>query len=68
MKHIKGGTSRFLGQTMDEERVFKWQEGYGVFSVSPQDRDKVIRYISNQKEHHANGTLWLTAEKTADGE
>jgi REP element-mobilizing transposase RayT len=31
---------------------FKWQGGYGAFSVSSSKLDGVIRYIKNQKVHH----------------
>ncbi len=31
---------------------FKWQEGYGAFSVSPLDVSKIAAYIANQEEHH----------------
>jgi REP element-mobilizing transposase RayT len=36
---------------------FKWQEGYGAFTVSPNSRASVKRYISNQKEHHRKRTF-----------
>ena len=29
-----------------------WQEGYGAFTVSWNDRDSVIEYIKSQPEHH----------------
>lgn len=35
-------------------RNFAWQEGYGVFSVSHSQKDKVYHYIINQPEHHRN--------------
>ncbi len=31
---------------------FSWQEGYGAFSYSRSDLDRVINYIQNQKIHH----------------
>lgn len=31
---------------------FHWQRGYGIFSVSESVKDAVIRYVSNQEEHH----------------
>ena len=31
---------------------FKWQAGYGAFSVSQSNLDAVERYIFNQEEHH----------------
>jgi len=32
---------------------FSWQEGYGAFSVSASQTEGVVRYIENQREHHA---------------
>ena len=31
---------------------FPWQDGYGAFSVSPTNLDKVKRYIQRQPIHH----------------
>ena len=33
-----------------------WQEGCGVFSVSPHDVEKLKNYIANQKSHHRDDT------------
>lgn len=33
--------------------MFAWQRGYGLFSVGPGDLDALVRYIDNQREHHA---------------
>lgn len=33
-------------------RFTYWQEGYGAFTCSVHERDTVIAYIRNQKEHH----------------
>lgn len=40
------------GWAMERFAGFQWQEGYGAFSVSPAEVDKIIAYISNQEEHH----------------
>ena len=29
-----------------------WQEGYGAFTHHINDKNRLIRYIKNQKEHH----------------
>ena len=29
-----------------------WQDGYGAFTYSIKERDTIINYIKNQKEHH----------------
>ena len=31
---------------------FHWQSGYGGFSVSPAEVEKVAEYIAQQKTHH----------------
>ena len=34
------------------DRPFAWQEGYGAFSVSPSQLERVKQYIANQPAHH----------------
>ena len=47
---IKAYSSRWMA----EQGVnFKWQEGYGAFSVSPSQLNTVVDYIRNQEKHHA---------------
>jgi putative transposase len=29
-----------------------WQEGYGAFTYSVKEKDKLIDYVKNQEEHH----------------
>ena len=36
-----------------QHEEFKWQAGYGAFSVSESQVSAVGRYIRNQAEHHA---------------
>jgi len=31
---------------------FGWQRGYGAFSISQSDRQRVYEYILNQEKHH----------------
>jgi hypothetical protein len=31
---------------------FDWQKGYGVFTYSRSHIDRVVKYISNQEQHH----------------
>ena len=31
-----------------------WQIGYGAFTCSIHEKDKIINYIKNQEEHHKN--------------
>jgi len=48
MKTVKAKSSKYInGHQFTAER-FEWQEGYGVFSYSQSQVDKVYRYILNQ--------------------
>jgi putative transposase len=49
---IKGGSSKWVNETIPRQRKFEWQEGYGAFSVSVSQVAKTVAYINNQKEHH----------------
>ena len=64
--HLKGSSSRFVSDTLLPGEWFAWQGNYGVFSVSRRDRRKVICYIENQAQHHAEGTHWPEAEETCE--
>lgn len=50
VRTLKCNSSRWLRNT---KPLFAWQEGYGAFSVSPSQVDRVSRYIRHQAEHHA---------------
>jgi putative transposase len=47
---LKTNSSRFM---REGSRLFAWQEGYGAFSVSPSQVERVKRYIANQAAHHS---------------
>ena len=57
MKLVKGDSSEFINQEGFTRRKFYWQEGYGAFSNSRTQIDSVVKYILNQKEHHAKKTF-----------
>jgi hypothetical protein len=42
--------------------LFRWQSGYGAFTVSTEDAPAVERYVLKQKHHHANRVLEPTLE------
>jgi putative transposase len=68
LERVKGGSSRRMNALLRSDSSFKWQGGYSAISVSLYDALTVIRYIRNQKRHHAEGTLWPEAEKTSEEE
>ncbi|MDL2220934.1 IS200/IS605 family transposase [Parabacteroides sp. OttesenSCG-928-N08] len=51
IQKIKSNSSRFI-HTRFLNRHFAWQDGYGVFSCSPNAKGTVYKYILNQREHH----------------
>ncbi|MCP4352451.1 MAG: IS200/IS605 family transposase [Desulfobacterales bacterium] len=52
VKLIKGKSSKWVNETFKQTGNFKWQEGYGAFSVNISIVKETIRYISRQAEHH----------------
>lgn len=52
VKELKGGSSKWINDSDLIPESFKWQAGYGWFSVSPKDTDHVVAYIRNQADHH----------------
>mgnify|MGYP001554905457 CR=1 FL=1 len=51
VQSIKSASSKWI-QKNSGNSDFKWQRGYGAFSVSYYEPEKVISYIINQKTHH----------------
>jgi len=66
MKQAKGISSALANDLGNHEVLFRWQEGYGVLSVSRSHLPKVIAYIENQKRHHAAGKVWSEWEQTEE--
>ncbi len=66
---VKGASSHFVNSHSLVERKFSWQEGYGVFSVSPHEVEMVKRYIERQKEHHSQSSTrkeWENCGETSN--
>ncbi|MEO8771818.1 MAG: IS200/IS605 family transposase [Ferruginibacter sp.] len=52
MKTVKAKSSKYINDHSLTAGRFEWQEGYGVFSYSQSQVDKVYKYIQNQETHH----------------
>ncbi len=52
VKEIKYQTNLMVNSKKRNLKPFYWQNGYGVFSVSENDKDKIAAYIKNQEKHH----------------
>jgi len=57
VEQLKVETSKWVKRRVPGMQMFHWQAGYGVFSVSQSEVDKVIAYIENQEEHHRRMTF-----------
>ena len=52
MKTAKAKSSKYINDHSLTPEHFEWQEGYGVFSYSRSDINRVYNYIKNQEDHH----------------
>jgi len=50
---IKGSSSKWLNDHFFDQETFRWQRGYGAFSINKSLVPTTINYIKRQKEHHA---------------
>ena len=67
LKGVKGSSSHFANHEIGGE-AFKWQGGYGTFTISKRSIDSVVDYIKNQKIRHANRQLIDVLECTESEE
>ena len=56
VEELKTSSSMRIKEEGPALRDFHWQNGYGVFSVSPSNVEPVKGYIANQEEHHRKRT------------
>ena len=52
VKLLKGDSSFWIKREFGIND-FGWQDGYGIFTVSKSDIDRVISYIERQRDHHS---------------
>ena len=52
VKEIKTATNIWMKKSGNFLDFDAWQEGYGAFTYSIKEKDVIINYIKNQKEHH----------------
>ncbi|MEX0648377.1 MAG: IS200/IS605 family transposase [Balneolaceae bacterium] len=57
IQSLKGSSSKWMNDNFYEDsRQFKWQSGYGAFSIGRSGLTSTKKYIHNQKKHHHNRT------------
>ncbi len=52
IREVKKSSTNYIKENKITKFNFNWQTGFGAFSISHSQLDKVINYIINQKEHH----------------
>jgi putative transposase len=56
VEHLKTETSKWAKKPPNGMATFGWQAGYGVFSISQSNLDRVINYVDRQEAHHQRQT------------
>ena len=57
IKNFKGESTHWINENNFVPGKFLWQRGYGAFSVSQSQLEKVKSYIRNQDTHHKRLTF-----------
>ena len=57
---LKGASSHEMG------KILQWQAGYGIVSFGTKDRQWVVDYVLNQREHHNRGTIYDRLERISE--
>jgi putative transposase len=52
VKDIKVASAAYIKNNNLFPMFSGWQDGYGGFTYSIHDKDKLIEYVKNQEEHH----------------
>lgn len=52
LRDLKANSSGWMHDVFPRLRDFSWQNGYGAFTVSASQIEKVREYIANQEKHH----------------
>jgi len=52
LRDLKANASGWMHNVFPELKDFSWQNGYGAFTVSASQVEKVKEYIANQERHH----------------
>jgi putative transposase len=52
VRDVKANTTSFIKGKRFSNEAFNWQEGFGAFSYSKSQSERVVNYILNQPIHH----------------
>ena len=51
-QYLKGGSSAWIHDEFTQLKHFGWQDGYGAFTYSVKEKNRLTEYVKNQEEHH----------------
>ncbi len=57
IEEVKKESSKWIKKEFQDLRGFRWQAGYGAFSISPSHVSSLKKYILTQEEHHKGQTF-----------
>ncbi len=57
VRDLKKDSSKWIKTKDGVSNDFRWQEGYGAFSISPSHVGALKEYIANQEAHHRRETF-----------
>jgi len=58
IKTIKVATSIWMKERGRFPKFEAWQEGYGAFTYSIREKNMIIKYVKNQKQHHKHESFY----------
>ena len=59
---LKGASAHYVNHSLANRKVLEWQSGYGVVSFGTKAMPWVVRYVENQRQHHARRTTYERLE------
>jgi len=66
VKTIKARSTIWIKENKVFPYFISWQKGYGAFTCSIRQKDRLIKYIDNQEEHHQQKTFVQEYKKLLD--
>jgi putative transposase len=57
VKDIKLASTEFIKDENLFQKFNGWQDGYGAFTYSIEAKDRLVKYVMNQEEHHRKITF-----------
>lgn len=70
VEKIKGASAHFINRyeplATDLEGAFHWQSGFGALTFARRDLARIVAYVDNQQQRHADGPLSAAMERFSD--